>query len=98
MNPAEVVKQFVSLLEGNLLEPYPGKSIKLSGGEFSMTAKAMDGDVHLSFNSDSKPAAKFKKIGMDVHGAVVCQKGIKLDIEMIPGRFDPFFSWEELGL
>lgn len=96
MNPAETVQKFVELLEGKVLDLAPGKSVKLDANEVTITAKAIDGDIHATFDGGKKPTASYKGLNSDIHGMIVCQKGIRFDVEMVPGRWDPFFTWDEL--
>lgn len=96
MTPAETVKKFVELLQGEVLNLAPGKSVKLESGEVTLTAKAVDGDIHATFDKGEKPVANYKGLKADIHGMIICQKGIRFDIEMVPGRWDPFYAWDEL--
>ena len=94
--PAETVQKFVSLLQGEILKVGPGKDVKLDGGEVTITAKAANGDIHATFDGGKKPTASFKGLRGDIHGMVICQKGIRFDVELIPAVWDPFFTWDEL--
>lgn len=95
-NEAEIVAKIVELLEGTPLEFKGSRSVEIKSRTLNPQIEAVNGDINVMFQDGEKPVVDYKGIKADVHGMVICQKGIKFDVEFVPGRYDPFYSWEDL--
>lgn len=97
MNGPEFVEQFVSLLRGNDLEIGDNIVRMPHGNRLSLTLTEEKGDLDLKFTGEI-PVVEYYGPTLKIYGMRLCIKGVKLDAEWVPDKFDPFFSWDKLGL
>ena len=98
MKPADAIPKVVALLNGEdwLLD---GTIVRMpNGGPLDLEIVVKDGrDVRINFVG-KKPVADYYGVNFVLNGLTLCIKGIRVDAALAPGRFDPFYPWEALGL
>jgi len=100
MHVAKLVESIESLLQGKPVTiNADGDKILLPQDITALTVavKKTEKGIRVDFTG-KKPVVNHAGMGLVLNGVDVCVKGVRADARWVPKRFEPFYSWERLGV
>ena len=100
MKVPELVEQIENLLQGKPVDiNADGDKIILPQDITALTVsiKKTEKGIRVDF-TNKKPVVNHAGVGLVLNGVDVCVKGVRADARWVPKKFEPFYSWERLGV